>query len=241
MDFYAEMHEAFDRMLRENRWEAETVLVKARTLTPEEVMGNPEHQDYPLVKGRERMMEVVFRGCRGQAFTDMYGDYEGTLAEICAMPLTNNYRRAVFLATLNAVAGCLGRVDRTIHCRDDRPPVCARDLVRHLSEHYGRPRVALVGLQPRMAEALSGAFELRITDMDADNIGKDRFGTRIEGPDAAAAHLAWCDLALVTGTTLSNATFEDFLKADKPVLFYGVTVAAPAHILNLKRFCPYGT
>jgi len=45
-------------------------------------------------------MHAEFSRCFGQAFIDMYGDFEGTLQDILAMELTNNYRRAIFVATL---------------------------------------------------------------------------------------------------------------------------------------------
>lgn len=240
MDFIEVIRQEYQRLAQENAWQSETVNVRVKTLTTEEAIGNPEHQDYPLVKGKERMMETKFLGSRGQAFTDMYGDFSGTVGEIGAMDLRNNFRRAIFLATLNAMARHLGIVDRTEHCKDDKPPECSKELVRYVKKNFGQPRVALVGLQPRMAEALAEEFELRVTDMDQDNVGDTKFGIRIEGPERTADNIAWCDVALVTGTTLTNDTVRGVLM-DKPTVFYGVTVAAPAHFLNLTRFCPCAT
>ncbi|MEA1998446.1 MAG: hypothetical protein U9N61_03860, partial [Euryarchaeota archaeon] len=48
----------------------------------------------------ERLMQAEFSVFCGQAFTDMYGDFEGTLQDVLAMELNNNYRRAIFVATL---------------------------------------------------------------------------------------------------------------------------------------------
>lgn len=48
----------------------EPVSVIARPLTAEEAIGRPEHDDYPLLKGKERMMEARFKGAAGQAYTD---------------------------------------------------------------------------------------------------------------------------------------------------------------------------
>lgn len=240
MDFFDSIRNVFEKLVYEHAWQNRPVVVKVKTLKPEEAIGNPEHQDYPLIKGRERMMEAEFLGSRGHAFTDMYGDFAGTLGQVAAMKPENNYKRAVFLATLNALARHLGIVERTVHCRDDQPPRCAKELVAYVKENFGQPRVALVGFQPRMAEALAESFELRVTDLDADNVGTTKFGTRIQGPEHTTDNIAWCDLALVTGSTLTNDSVRELL-TEKPTVFYGVTVAAPAHFLNLTRFCPYGS
>ncbi len=240
MSFFHLMQQKFQQLVREHSWQDKVVRVSVKTLTPEEAIGNPEHQDYPLVKGRERMMEAEFSGSRGQAFTDMYGNFSGTLAEVGAMEIENNYRRAVFLATLNALSRHLGLVTKTVHCRDDQPPLCATELVRFIRETYGSPRVALVGLQPRMVQALAQQFQLRVSDMDPDNVGTTRFGIHIQGPEETVGNIAWCELALVTGTTLTNNTIRELI-TKKPTVVYGVTTAAAAHFLELTRFCPYGT
>lgn len=57
-------------------------VVSARALTPEEAIGTPERSDFPILKGKESMMEARFRGNRGQAFTSMPGDFRGTLEEV---------------------------------------------------------------------------------------------------------------------------------------------------------------
>ena len=48
----------------------EIVKVKARTLSTEEAIGNPEADDFPLQKGKERLMQAQFGRGLGQAFTD---------------------------------------------------------------------------------------------------------------------------------------------------------------------------
>ncbi|MFH0823648.1 MAG: DUF364 domain-containing protein [Pseudomonadota bacterium] len=240
MEHFDEMGDIFKRIVRARGWLGTTVDVRVKNLTAEEAIGHPEHDDYPLIKGRERMMEADFLGSRGQAFTDMYGEYSGTVAEVCDMRPENNFRRAIYIATLNAVARHMGLVSSTVHCKNDEPPLCAKELVQYIHQSYGRPKVALVGLQPRMVEALGRNFELRVTDMDADNVGTIKFGTKIEGPEKTMDNLAWCDLALVTGTTLTNNSIPEFLNG-KPAIFYGVTIAGPALFLNLTRFCPYGS
>lgn len=238
------MHEIirkeFIKLIKENGLEGEEVMVRAATLSAEQAIGNPEDKDYPIVKGEERMMQAEFRGSRGQAFTDIYGNFSGRLADIAAMELKNNFRRAIFIASLNAVMRHLGLVDRTVHCKDNQPRECSYELAKHIEENYGQPRIAMVGFQPRMVEALAKQFEIRVTDMDRDNIGREKFGVKIGDPAQAGDNLKWCDIALVTGTTIVNDTIDQF-RADKPAVFYGITISGAAKLAGLKHFCPFGS
>ena len=217
----------------------ERVSIKARPLSSEEAIGNPEEKDYPLLKGKERMIQAEFKGFLGQAFTDMYGNYEGTLSEILSMDMENNFRRAILTSTLNAVMRCFANLKGTIHCKDQDPPRCSQELIKYISDRFGKVKIAMVGFQPRMVEALSKQFEVRVTDLDAENVGKEKFGIKIGGPEKTPENLKSTDLALVTGTTFVNNTYSEFL-LNKPIVFYGVTVAGMAALAGLERFCPYG-
>jgi hypothetical protein len=217
----------------------ERVSIKARPLSSEEAIGNPEEKDYPLLKGKERMLQAEFKGFLGQAFTDMYGNYEGTLSEILSMDIRNNFRRAILISTLNAVMRCFNNIKGTLHCKDQDPPRCSQELSNYIYDRFGKIKIAMVGFQPRMIEALSRQFELKVTDLDVDNIGKEKFYIKIEGPDKASENLKWADLALVTGTTFINNTYSEFLMK-KSIIFYGVTVAGLAALTGYERFCPYG-
>jgi len=229
----------FARLITENGLQGEKVIVRATPLFPEQAIGNPEDRDYPLVVGVERLMQAEFMGSLGQAFTDMYGDFSGRLCDIAEMDLKNNFRRAIFISSLNAVMKHLGLITQTIHCKNNQPRECGYELVRYIEKNYGRPRVAMVGFQPRMVEALAKRFELRVTDMDQNNIGKEKFGVRIYDPSQTEAHLEWCDIALVTGSTVVNNTIDQFV-ISKPVIFYGVSISGVAKLLGLNHFCPFG-
>lgn len=215
----------------------ERVSVRARVLSTQEALGDPEGDDFPLQKGKERMMEASVLGARGQAFTDMFGDFSGSLADIAAMPLANNFRRAVFVSAFNASVRGLGLCDRTVHCRDDGPALCADKLREHMQANFAGAKVMQVGFQPKFVAALAAAFpNYRVLDMDRDNIGKTLHGARVEGPEVHAEALAWADVVLVTGSTLANGSLGDFL-AGPPVIVYGVTGAAACTLLGLTRFC----
>jgi Putative heavy-metal chelation len=234
--FYDTLQERALRLCRDTGMPNETVTVKARTLSTEEAIGNPEADDFPLQKGKERLIQARFGTGSGQAFTDQFGDYEGLLMEILSMPLGNNYRRAVFIATLNALLNHMGRITGTLHCKDREPLDCARRLAVHLKERYGEVRIGQVGFQPRMVEAIAEAFPVRLLDLDQENIGTRKFDVLVEGPVAQEDVIEWADLLLVTGSTVANGSIERFL-GKKPVIFYGTTIAGAAHLMGWERFC----
>lgn len=223
-------------------WESEGILdesieVKARTLTTEEAIGNPEGDDFPLQRGKEKLMEADFRGSKGQAFTDRFGDFNASLREIVEMDLSNNFRRAVFVSALNAVQSNLGKTDRTIHCKDEGPALCSKALADYLKNEYGDVTIGMVGYQPAMIKALAGKFEMRIVDLDPDNIGSIKCGIQVEGPDNTDDVVEGVSLLLVTGSTLANDTLDKFLVENKPTIFFGTTVAGAADIMGWNRFC----
>jgi len=153
--------------------------------------------------------------------------------------LSNNFRRATFISSLNAVMRYLGLITKTIHCKNEEPRECSYELVKYIEKNYGHPKVAMVGFQPRMVEALSKRFELKVTDMDQANIGSEKSGVIIHSPDRTAQHLEWCDIAMVTGTTVVNNTIDQF-RIPKRVIFYGITISGVAKLLGLDNFCYYG-
>ncbi len=238
---YGQLREYFSRLIESRGGGEEEIRVRARPLTAEEAIGTPQDGDYPLLKGKERLMEARFREARGQAYADLFGDWEGSPREITELELTDNFRRAVFISSLNAVMRSLNLVEGTVHCRDREPEECARALDEYLSGKFGQPeRMVLVGHQPRLLEALASRGRVRAVDLDPENIGRTRSGVVIEPPEDIGELIEWADLLLVTGTTVVNGTIELFLGLEKPVVFYGVTIAGPAHILNLNRFCARG-
>ncbi len=239
-DVYHNLKDKAAAIFNQHGLMGKTVRIKARALSAEEAIGNPEADDFPIQKGKERLMQANIDGASGQAFTDRFGDYEGTLEAILETPLINNFRRAIFVASINAALRRLGLIQGTVHCRDQGPAQCARTLAGHIQNLYGNVRISLIGFQPRMVETLAGLFPIRVLDMDTDNIGKRKFGAVIESPMAAQAAVAWADLLLVTGTTLVNGTVTDFLE-DKPVIYYGTTIAGAAYLMGWTRFCDGST
>ncbi len=228
-----------DSILKDPELSSSNVSIACKVLTPEEAIGSPGRNDFPLQKGKEKLMQAVIDGFIGQAFTDMPGNYEGTLHDVLTLPPDNNYNRAIIIAALNALDRKLGKAAHTIHCKDAQPGECSQKLVETISSEFGKPRIAVIGLQPAMVEKLAQHFEIRVFDLDPENIGQTKYGVMIEnGKCDLAAVEKWVDLFLVTGSTVVNGTIDPFLHLKKPVLFYGTTIAAVAEILGLKKFCP---
>lgn len=239
------MGEVLTRMIKEFRkavaphaFMGEPISVVARPLTPEEAIGHPEHDDYPLLKGKERMMEARFKGVAGHAYTDQAGNFEGTLGYVLNLNMDSNYHRAVLVATVNAVLRYLGIIDKSCHCKDEDPVKCAPHLPFMLKP-FSPKKVGMIGHQPRLLETATKSFSVRICDRDPDQIYKEKSGVVIEPPDAYREIVAWCDLILATGTTLVNDTIDAFI-TDKPAVFYGITISGAARLLDLNHFCPLG-
>ena len=210
--------------------------IKARTLTPEEAIGKPERDDYPILKGKEVMIEADFLASKGQAFTDQPGNYNGSLNKILNLNLSSNFERAVFVASVNAVLKHLKLVKHTIHCKDEVPKICAENLVKNIEERFGNPKIAFIGLQPGMVEELSKKYKIRVLDLDVDNIGRNFNGTIIEDVSMTEEVLDWCDIILATGSTVVNSSYVNFL-VGKPLILYGVTISGLSYLFDLDFYC----
>ena len=224
------------------------ISVLAKPLTPEEAIGTPGRRDYPIIIGKERVIEASVLGAKGHAFTDSPRDFFGTLGDVLDLGLDTNPSRAIFIATLNAALRYLGVVGGTVHCKDEDPEKCAREMADLVLKRHGRVKVGLIGLNPAIAERLAETFgpdRVFITDLNPDNIGKTRFGVEIwDGADRTADLVEAADVIILTGTTLVNGTFDAILNLvrdlDKDYLVYGVTTAGVTELLGFERVCPYG-
>ncbi len=236
-DIYEQLKTALDREIHQRRLSGKQVSVRCKALSAVEAIGNPDHNDYPIIKGREVMMEADFAGSKGQAFTDEMENAELAVEDLLTIELSTTRSRAVFIAGLNAVFRHSGLCGKTVHCRDKEPKQCA-DALPEIIEP-GK-KVLLVGHQPRFLEKLASLCDVRAVDLDRDNIGKIFSGVTIEPREMTPDAITWCDLIFATGSTVVNGTVGDFIGKDKPVVFYGVTISAAAKILDLKTYCHCG-
>jgi uncharacterized protein (DUF4213/DUF364 family) len=234
---FERLREALKEQAVRHGFMQEQVSIRVRPMTPEEAIGRPDDRDYPIVKGREWIMEASFKTAKGHAFSDEVGDSTCTIKGLVERVPETTRERAEFIAALNAVYRHLGLCDRTVHCRDNEPRDCAQGLAARIDEGL---KVLLVGFQPRMLEFLSGRNPLRVVDLDPDNIGATKFGAVISDPARTREEIEWCDVILATGSTIVNGTLPDFLETGKHVILYGVTISAAAEILGLDRYCQCG-
>ncbi len=223
--------------------------VVVRCLTPDEAIGAHADKDFVIKKGKEKVIEAEFDGAAGQAFTDHPGAWQGSLDALLQLDLSATGQRAVFTAGLNAVLRRLERAQGTIHCRNDEPTRCGEELTGLLYERFGVAKYGLIGLQPAILEAMGDGFgtsRLRVLDLNDDNIGQDRFGVTVwDGEKDLQRLIDWCDIGVATGSSVVNGSINElldrFAKIDKPLVFFGNTIAGVAALLDLPRLCPYGS
>ena len=209
------------------------VKIECSALTPEEAIGKPREQDYPVQRGQEVMMQALFRASAGQAFSRETVCRTFNLREVLDLPLESDWQRAVLVASANAVFADAGLIDRTVHCKDQGPAECAKSL----GEITRNEKVGLFGLQPRFLEELKALGEVRCVDIDPELVGTRRCEVLIEPPEKTAEVVEWADRILVTGSAIVNGTFDRFLDTGKPLHVFGTTGAAAAYVLDLPRFC----
>jgi hypothetical protein len=235
--FYKKLIEEFKEVIPDTGILNDEVLVKAKVLSTVEALGNPDRKDFPLLTGKEKLMEADYKGYKGQAYTDQPGIFQGTIGSIIEKLPENNFERALLVSTINAVCAYFGITDRTIHCKDNEPELCASKLTEFIKEKFGNPRIALVGYQPSMLEKLSEVFPVRNLDLDADKIGQIKYGVKVEhGVKQKDEVLQWSDIILATGSTIANGTIINYMDT-KPVFFYGTTISGAASLMNLNRYC----
>lgn len=222
------------------------VKIAAKILTPKEAIGETQRKDYPLLHGKEYLIQADFRNALGQAFTDSPKNFKGRVKEILELELTDNGERALFIATLNAVMRYLGIADKTIHCKNESPELCAGEIVKTIIDEYGaNVNVGIIGFQPAIIDKFSKSVptqNIKATDLDKENIDKVKYGVPIwDGRKMEEELFKTCDVILATGSTIVNDTLGRLTDLStgyrKPLYFYGTTIAGPSKILNLKRLC----
>jgi len=216
-------------------------VVISRPLSASEAIGDTGRDDFPILRGKEVLMQAVFRGAIGQAFSSARGDFRGTLGDVLNLPLGGNFERAVFIATMNAVLRYLGKIEKTVHCKDDGPKRCAACLAEWISGQ-GFDMVGLVGMQPALLEALVETLgSERVMTSDLAEAGSKRCGVKVlDGMDSSEI-FERCQLVFITGSTLANGTIDDLMENanyhERRAVYYGTTIAGTAYLMGLERWC----
>ncbi len=241
--------EKFIEIVEKHNLSEKNICVKTGCLTPEEAIGNPERKDYPIIEGKEQMIQADFMGSKGQSFTDSPSEFCGTLHQVLNLDITVVKNRAVVIAVMNAVLRYFGYSDSTVHCKNEEPEKCSKEIASLIAEKYGKINIGIIGLNPSILEALSKKFgdeSLKITDLNREQIGKIKYGVEIWDGREKTEELVKCsELILITGTTLINNSLNNILelveKYKKDYFIYGTTIAGAASLLNLKRICFFGS
>jgi uncharacterized protein (DUF4213/DUF364 family) len=234
-------------IVTKNRLHDAQVSVLVKTLTPEEAIGVPGRRDFPIILGKERVVEAEVLGAKAHAFTDSPGEFVGYLKEVLTRPLTSNGERSIYVATMNAILKHLHLIENTIHCKDEDPERCGKEITSQLLKRWGKVKVGFIGLNPAIAENLIetfGAENVRITDLNKQNVNSLKYGVEIwDGSEKTDELIRQSDVMLITGTTLVNGTFDPILHRirhyKKDYVLYGVTGAGICRLLGLNRICPY--
>ena len=247
MDLLAQAKDIFNTMMTDGvALPTSIISIKARGLSPIEAIGEPVRQDYPILSGKEVMIEAECAGSFGQAFTDEPADYSGTLADILALPLDKSFNRALFVASLNAVLKKNRLVTKTVHCKNDEPEICAGMLMNRLKKQVKEgQKIGLIGLQPTMLEKLSatfGAENVLASDLNPKVVGTEKWGVVIlDGEKENKRLMDESDFVLVTGSAIVNGSFDGlhaYLKEqNKPFAAFGNTISGVAALLNIPRVC----
>lgn len=237
---FKEIRDRFTVIVEAHGLSAETVKITSKALSAKEAIGTTKRQDYPIITGKEIMLQADYRGSLGQAFTDAPSVFSGTLADILALDIDSDaHARGLFIAALNAVMRHLDLASGTVHCKNEEPELCAAQFVEYIKRNYGSPKVALVGFQPALVEHFAETFPLRVLDLNPENVGKIKYGVFIEDGEKnfEAVVRDWAELVVCTGSTLSNGSIVNFIDIGKEVVFFGTTLAGAAVLLGLKRAC----
>ena len=240
--FFETLKGRFAQVLRDHGLGEEPVKVTCRALTSEEAIGKTRRQDFPIITGKDVMIQAEFQGHYGQAFTDAPTAYEGTLEEILAMDLVKDpHSRGLFIATVNAVMCALGYCCGTVHCRTEGPELCAQDMLAYLQKNFPhKKRIALIGYQPALLEMLAGSpYQVRVLDLNPANVGKERYGILVEDGEKEYEEVVrqYAELILCTGSTICNGTIVNYMDLDTEVLFFGTSISGSADLMGLKRVC----
>jgi len=221
--------------------------VTVHPLLPRDAIGDAEG-DFVIKKGKEYVIEATFDKARGQAFTGIACNWNGTLEELLSLELSDIRNRGIFVASMNAVLRSLGLARGTNHCRDEDPTNCGPKIAGQLEARFGTKRFGLVGLQPAILKALVNRFtrkSVRVVDLNPDNIGSSKYGIEVwDGQSDLPRLVEWSEVGLVTGSSVVNGTIDEIIRCfkddNKPVVFFGNTISGTAALLDLDRICPFG-
>ena len=243
--FYLSLRNKFLQLAEEHSLLDNMITIKTHILKPDEAIGNPDRRDFPLLKGREVLMQATFFEMNGQAYTDNPSEFSGPLREIINLPLHDSREKALFIASLNAVMRYLHPETPTVHCKNNEPEKCAEEMVTFIRTIHPHS-VGIIGLQPAILDAMVntlGKDNVMCVDRDEDNKDKVKCGVLIEWGDKKGIEKLFkkSELVLATGSCAANGSLPEILDIernyDSSLYFYGVTIVGTARLMGLNHLC----
>ena len=86
-ELYQTLKESFKKLIAEYNLEQEPVKISCRALSAEEAIGETKRKDFPIITGKDIMIQTEYKNGRGQAFSDAPTLFEGTLNDICKLDI----------------------------------------------------------------------------------------------------------------------------------------------------------
>jgi len=207
---------------------------------PEMTLLPPGEQ--PGKAGRpEYRVTAIFRGTKGEAYTECPEAFEGTLQEALDLPVSERGIHAAALASINAVMSYLNQCPGTFSDDEETHIRYADALYRHVRSQYGTDHIVLIGYDGYIVKKfVDEGMDFWTLDRNPDHITKNRFEHVIVNSAKynRESCYAWGRLFILTGSSLCNGTAVQYLDHQIPVLFYGITCAAAATLLGLSWFSP---
>ena len=195
---------------------------------PEKTL-RPENDPPSTVARPEYCVTATLRGVRGEAYTETPEDFRGTLEEALHIPPSEKGISAVTIAALNAAMSCLGLAPGVFPEEEEAHFRYAEKLYRYVIENHGPDNIVLVGYDGYLVKRfVDEGLIIWIMDRDPDHIAKRN----------RESSFVWGKYFIVTGSTLCNGTILHYLNSGKELLFYGITCAGAAKLLNLPWFSP---
>ena len=166
-EFYLGLQDKFAQLIAENNLDLDELSVATKGLSTQEAIGKTLRRDFPIIKGKEVMLQANYKGHSGQAFTSTPVEFVGSLRQVLEADIVHDdLSLSLFIATLNAVMSYLGLIEGTIHCRNEGPELCGEKYVEYLQQTYGSdPKILLVGYQAALVAHLSQVYDLHCVDL----------------------------------------------------------------------------
>lgn len=201
-------------------------------------------KEYALTKGKEVLVRSQIKNSYGDAFTDKPKTFKGKLKKIPELAQGDKSDKAIFFSALNATLNEHGKIETPVHCKQGDPIKCGKKLVEHILNKFGKEKIAHIGYHPGHLEACSKTFKNYLTDLNPENIGKQKFRITVQNGTKNEEVIEKTDIACITSSSIVNGSLPQLLdwceKHNTEPIIYGVSGVSAVKLLNLNGFCPYG-